>query len=208
MTHGWMAQATYTFARGEDNAPLTGTYVVGSGDDRVSDPSNLNRDKGVTPFNQAHTFSVSTVIAPQVAEAKAGAAIWNNNQLGIILQANSGLPFNIRAATDLNGDGVLNDRPNGVDRNTGRLGRVLNLDLRYSRFIPTRSGQRAELFLEAKNLFNTENIAGVNRVLASTAVDAQGNALVPIVLKGADYPLSGKSGYDQRLIQLGFKYSF
>jgi Carboxypeptidase regulatory-like domain/TonB dependent receptor len=208
MAHGWMAQATYTFARGEDNAPLTGTYVVGSGDDRVSDPSNLDRDKGVTPFNQAHTFSVSTVIAPQVADTKAGAAIWNNNQLGVILQANSGLPFNIRAATDLNGDGVLNDRPNGVDRNTGRLGRVLNLDLRYSRFIPTRSGQRAELFLEAKNLFNTENIAGVNRVLASTAVDAQGNALVPIVLKGADYPLSGKSGYDQRLIQLGFKYSF
>ena len=31
MTHGWMAQATYTLARGVDNAPLTGTYVVGSG---------------------------------------------------------------------------------------------------------------------------------------------------------------------------------
>ena len=37
MTSGWQAQATYTFAHGEDNAPLTGTYVVGSGDDRVSD---------------------------------------------------------------------------------------------------------------------------------------------------------------------------
>jgi TonB dependent receptor len=46
MTHGWMTQATYTLARGVDTAPLTGTYVVGSGDDRVSDPSNLNRDKG------------------------------------------------------------------------------------------------------------------------------------------------------------------
>ena len=64
MTHGWQAQATYTLARGVDNAPLTGTYVVGSGDDRVSDPSNLDRDRGVTPFNQTHTFSVSTVIAP------------------------------------------------------------------------------------------------------------------------------------------------
>jgi len=80
--------------------------------------------------------------------------------------------------------------------------------MRYSRFIPVRSGQRAELFLEAKNLFNTENIAGVNRVLPSGAVDAAGNALVPIVINGADYPTAGKSGYDQRLIQLGFKYSF
>ncbi len=65
MTHGWMAQATYTLARGEDNAPLTGTYVVGSNDDRVSDVSNLDRDKGVTPFNQTHTLLVSTVIAPR-----------------------------------------------------------------------------------------------------------------------------------------------
>jgi hypothetical protein len=205
MTHGWMAQATYTLARGEDNAPLTGSYVVGSQDDRVSDPSNLDRDKGVTPFNQLHTFSLSTVIAPQVAGTQAGAAIWNNNQIGIILQANSGLPFNVRAITDLNGDGVTNDRPNGVERNAGRLGRVVNLDLRYSRFIPVRGVQRAELFFEAKNLFNTENIAGVNRVIAT---DALGNPTGTLSFRGADYPTAGKSGYDQRLIQLGFKYSF
>ena len=67
MTHGWQAQATYTLARGMDNAPLTGTYVVGSNDDRVSDPTNLDRDKGVTPFNQTHTLSVSAVVAPQVS---------------------------------------------------------------------------------------------------------------------------------------------
>jgi hypothetical protein len=205
MTNGWMATATYTLARGEDSAPLTGTYVVGSADDRVSDPSDLDRDRGVTPFNQLHTFSFSTVIAPQVASTRPGAFLWNHNQLGIILQANSGLPFNIRAAADLNGDGILNDRPNGIERNAGRLGRVVNLDLRYSRFIPTRNGQRAELFLEAKNMFNTENIAGVNRVVAT---DAQGNPASPILFNGRDYPTAGKSGYDQRLIQLGVKYSF
>ena len=205
MAQGWMAQATYTLARGEDNAPLTGTYVVGSQDDRVSDPTNLDRDRGVTPFNQAHTFSLSTVLAPQVSATRAGAAIWNNNQLGIILQANSGLPFNIRSTADLNADGVLNDRPLGLERNAGRLGRVINLDLRYSRFIPIVGGQRAELFFEAKNLFNTENIAGVNRVVAT---DAQGNPVSPLLLDGRDYPDAGKSGYDQRTMQLGFKYSF
>ena len=40
-------------------------------------------------------------------------ALANNNQLGLILQANSGLPFNIRSRTDLNQDGVTNDRPTG-----------------------------------------------------------------------------------------------
>ena len=82
---------------------------------------------------------------------------------------------------------------------------MVNLDLRYSRFIPTRGVQRAELFFEAKNLFNTENIAGVNRVVAT---DAQGNPTAPIVFDGKGYPTAGKSGYDQRLIQLGVKYSF
>ncbi len=206
MTHGWQAQATYTLARGVDNAPLTGTYVVGSNDDRVSDPSNLDRDKGVTPFNQTHTFAFSTVFAPQVSDTRAGAAILNNNQLGVILQANSGLPFNIRSTQgDLNRDGVTNDRPANLERNAGRLGRVFYVDLRYSRFVPVRSGQRIELFLEAKNLFNTENIAGVNRVAAT---DAFGNPTGVIPLRGADYPTSGKSGYDQRLMQLGLKFSF
>ena len=42
MTHGFQAQATYTFAQAR--TMLTGTYVVGSGDDRVSDPTSLDRE--------------------------------------------------------------------------------------------------------------------------------------------------------------------
>ncbi len=200
MTHGWQAQATYTLARGVDNAPLTGTYVVGSQDDRVSDPTDLNRDKGVTPFNQTHTLAVSTVIAPSIAGDGLAAAILNNNQLGIILQANSGLPFNIRSNQDLNKDGVNNDRPLGLERNSGRLGNVVNLDLRYSRFLPVGGARRGELFFEAKNLFNAENVSGVNRVVAT---DAAGT---PISGIPATFP--GTSGYDQRQMQLGLKFTF
>jgi hypothetical protein len=205
MTQGWQATLTYTFAHGEDNAPLTGTYVVGSADDRVSDPSNLNRDKGVTPFNQAHTFAVSTVIAPVVSGSGLGAALLNNNQLGIIVQTNSGLPFNIRSNLDLNADGVTNDRPLTIARNTGRLGTVFYLDLRYSRFFSFAGSQKLEAFFEAKNLFNTENIAGVNRVVTT---DALGNPLSPILIDASAYPDAGKSGYDQRQMQLGIKFAF
>ena len=200
MTRGWMTQATYTLARGVDDAPLTGTYVVGSGDDRVSDPTNLNRDKGVTPFNQTHTLSVSAVVAPEVSGEGLRATLLNHNQLGIILQANSGLPFNIRSNVDLNKDGVMNDRPVGVERNSGRLGRVANLDLRYSRFVPVRSTWRGELFFEAKNIFNVENVSGVNRVVATDAVG------VPMASIPSRFP--GNAGYDQRQMQLGVKVSF
>lgn len=200
MTGGWQAQATYTLARGEDSAPLTGTYVVGSGDDRVSDPSNLERERGVTPFHQTHTFSLSAVMAPSVGGSGLGAAILNNNQVGIILQANSGLPFNIRSNADLNLDGVTNDRPNGIDRNSGRLGRVLNLDLRYSRFVPLGDPQRLALFFEAKNLFNVESIAAVNRIVTTSAT---GDLLAPLP---SQFP--SQSGYDQRQMQLGLKFAF
>ena len=200
MTHGWMTQATYTLARGVDNAPLTGTYVVGSNDDRVSDPTNLDRDKGVTPFNQTHTLAVSAVVAPQVSGDGLRAMLLNNNQVGVILQANSGLPFNIRSNVDLNKDGVNNDRPVGIERNSGRLGRVANLDLRYSRFLPIRNTWRGELFFEAKNLFNVQNVPAVNRVVTT---DAFG---VPAAALPSTFP--GTSGYDQRQMQLGLKFSF
>ena len=92
------------------------------------------------------------------------------------MQWNSGLPFNVRSNLDLNQDGVTNDRPLDIERNTGRLGRVLNVDGRYIRFIPL-ARVRAELFVEAKNLFNTQNVSAVNRVVTT---DAAGNLAAPL----------------------------
>ncbi len=205
MTHGWQAQATYTLARGEDNGPLTGTYVVGSDDDRVSDPSNLDRDKGVTPFNQTHTLGLSTVLAPHVSGGGMKSAILNNNQLGIILQANSGLPFNIRSTLDLNRDTCSTIVRSGSSETWAGSGASCYLDLRYSRFIPFSTGQQAELFFEAKNLFNTENIMAVNRAIVT---DAAGNPVSPLLIDASDYPDAGKTGYDQRQMQLGVKFVF
>lgn len=212
MSHGVQLQASYTLAKGEDNSPLTSTYIVGSGDDRLSDPSNPDRDKGVSPFNQTHTFILSAVIAPKIAGDGIGAAILNNNQLALIVQANSGLPFNIRSNQDLNKDGLSNDRPLGIARNTGRLGKVFNVDARYSRFIPFGNRVRAELFAEAKNVFNigcsdpagyatcTTNVSGVNRTIAT---DVAGNPVAPL-----PSPFAGTGGYQQRQVQLGLKLAF
>ena len=83
-----------------------------------------------------------------------GAAIANNNQLGFIVQANSGLPFNIRSNRDLNLDGVQNDRPIGIERNTGRLGTRVQRGRALRAVHPPRGRVRAELFVEAKNVFN------------------------------------------------------
>ena len=164
------------------------------------------------PFNQTHTFVMSTLLAPQVTGAGLWSRLADDNQLGLIVTWNSGLPFNIRSNLDLNQDGLTNDRPLGVGRNTGRFGSVFNLDARYVRFIPLGQRFRAELFVEAKNVFNTGcsvpaeyascriNISAVNRVVTTNAA---GEPLAAI-----PDPFAGTAGYQQRQVQVGAKLSF
>ena len=88
----------------------------------------------------------------------------------------------------------------------------MNLDARYVRFIPLGARFRAELFVEAKNVFNTGcsnpadyatctiNISAVNRVVTTNAA-GQPAAAIPD-------PFAGTAGYQQRQVQLGVKLSF
>ena len=143
----WAAGVTYnlsyTLGKGIDNAPINNAIPGGAGlsvngDDPRSDPTNLDRDKGPNLLDIRHNFNGSIVYNPTVTFAGGVArAILNNNQIGVLLQFNSGLPFNIRANQDLNGDGQANnDRPLFVGRNSMYLPNRYNVDLRYSRFIP------------------------------------------------------------------------
>jgi hypothetical protein len=209
MRKGWQMQANYTYAKSTDNAPFP-NYVLATGDDRLSDPSNVDRDKGIAPFNQTHTFALSSLLQPKVSGNGFGAKLANNNQLGFIIQANSGLPFNIRTNRDLNNDGnAANDRPIGVDRNTGRLGRVFNVDARYVRFIPFGK-RRLELFGEAKNLFNNLNVSGVNRVVATDALGNPTTAIPTTIIQCGSPAITpcATSAYDARSLQIGAKITF
>lgn len=207
MRQGWQMQANYTLAKSTDNAPFP-SYVLATGDDRVSDPSNLDREKGVAPFNQTHTFALSTLLQPKVEGSLA--PILNNNQLGIIIQANSGLPFNIRTNRDLNGDGnSSNDRPLGIGRNTGRLGKVVNVDARYVRFI-NFGKRRLEIFGEGKNLLNKLNVSGVNRVVATDALGNPTTAIPTTIIRCGSPAITpcATATYDARSLQIGAKISF
>ena len=54
-----------------------------------------------------------------------------------------------------------------------------------------------------KNLFNTEQWAGVN---ATITTDANGNPVAPLPTS-ADQ-LTPNNGYEQRQLQIGFKFTF
>ena len=202
---GLQFDLTYAYGKGEDNAPLTSALAV-QGDDGRSDPSNLDRDRGPNVLDTRHTFAGSIVAAPAINVSNpVGRAVLNDNQFGVMLQFNSGLPFNVRSNQDLNKDGLLSDRPLGVGRNSLYLPHRYNVDLRYSRFIPIRGSVRAEVVAEFKNLFNNRQTAGVNRVVST---DPGGNPVAAIPATADDFPMSGRSGYEARQFQVGFKVNF
>jgi hypothetical protein len=198
---------SYTLGKGEDNAPMTSALSV-QGDDARSDPTNLERDRGPNLIDMRHNFA-GTIVArsswtrgPAVLQA-----LLTDNQVGILMQFNSGLPINVRGNRDLNLDGVANDRPIGVGRNSVYLPARYNVDLRFSRFIPLGAARRVEVLGEWKNVFNTEQVSNVNQ---SFVVDAAGNPTVPLLTTGDQFRDAGRvtGGYEQRAFQLGFKFYF
>lgn len=204
MRGGLSFDVTYTYGKGTDTAPLVSALSV-TGDDARSDPTNLARDKGPNLMDTRHNFAGSIIANPTVAVSnRLLSAILNNNQVGILMQFNSGLPFNVRSNLDLNGDGdAANDRPLFIDRNSVYLPARYNVDLRYSRFVPIAGSIRAEVLAEFKNVFNTVQTAGVNRVIQTNTA---GEPLVAIPTNGDGFVPT--SGYEQRQFQLGFKVYF
>ncbi len=201
MSHGWQLSAFYTYADAKDDGVIGGRYVIGSTDvEAISDPSDQGRDYSYTSWNVKHTFVVSGVLQPVVTGDGFWRKLANDNLLAFIVQANSGLPYNIRAATDLNADGISADRPNEIERQSGELGTYFQVDGRYTRFVPIGSRVKAELFVEAKNLFNRKNIRAVNSVVAT---DALGN---PTAAIPGEFPVT--TTYDPRQFQLGVKLQF
>ncbi|MEO5895129.1 MAG: hypothetical protein ABIS06_05470, partial [Vicinamibacterales bacterium] len=139
----------------------------------------------------------------------------SNNQVGMVIQFNSGVPTTIRGNRDLNNDGNNNDRPIGIGRNSIYLPARWNVDARLSRFVPIRGAMRVEVMGEFKNIFNIVQASAVNR---QVNVDTLGNPIIPITFgatvtsltaiptSGGEFPAT--SGYEQRRFQIGLKFYF
>ena len=73
---------------------------------------------------------------------------------------NSGIPYNITTGVDSDNDTVANDRPPGVDRNTGRGPGFAQVDVHLSRpfhFEKNKHRPRVEFGIDAFNVLNTVN---------------------------------------------------
>jgi Carboxypeptidase regulatory-like domain/TonB dependent receptor len=205
LAQGLSYNLQYSFGKGLDDTPLLTQLTVQSENGR-SDPSNIERDRGPNPLDMRHSFN-GNVVYTSTSHAKNTAVrqLLGGNQIGVILQINSGLPVNISANRDLNGDGIAPnpDRPLFVARNSLYLPVQKVVDLRYTRWIPVRGSVRGEIIAEFKNLFNVQLLSNITTI---TTVDALGNPAAPI--PSDPYQFTNPSGAEQRKFQLGFKVRF
>ena len=206
----------YTLGKGIDTAPLAGSTLSVQGDQPRSDPTNLARDKGPNALDVRHSFNGSIVAMSKFNHGPmALRTLLSDNQVGVILQFNSGLPFTLTSNRDLNGDGNNGDRPLNIGRNSYYLPARYNVDARLSRFIPLGGGRRVEILGEFKNIFN---IVQTSSIRNGVNVDTAGNILTPLVFGTTKSTLTSlptdsgdflpTNGYEQRKFQLGFKFSF
>lgn len=82
----------------------------------------------------------------------------NGFELSTITYKNSGYPINVIAGTDLNNDGVVNDRPLFAGRNayTGRG--FAQVSAQIKRYFDVGEHVQLAAFIGAENLTNTNNL--------------------------------------------------
>jgi outer membrane receptor protein involved in Fe transport len=199
-------RAAYTLGKVEDTVPDATAVVPGNAGDDIkyaSNPANFDADRTAGNNDQRHRFVVSGVYDTNgLAERWKGLpqTILKNWSFSAILTAQSGQPYTARVgAVDLNGDGnTRNDIAPGTARNQFRLASIVTFDPRIAREI-TIGDARMQLIWEAFNLFNRDNISGVD----TTFYSVSGTTLTRAANFGRPLASAG-----ERIMQLAVKVAF
>jgi outer membrane receptor protein involved in Fe transport len=78
--------------------------------------------------------------------------------VGVALSLYSGKPVNVTTGSDNNHDGITNDRPSGIARNSMRGPGLISLDLNLAHdFVVSKSSKEPKTFTVALNAFNVLN---------------------------------------------------
>lgn len=89
---------------------------------------------------------------------------------GTLTTIRSGLPYNVTTGQDNNGDGIANDRPPGVTRNTGEGTGLCSVDVHLGRKLTIQRGDRKfdmDIGVDSFNVLNQTNFTGYVGVITS-----------------------------------------
>ncbi len=182
-------RVAYTLSKGIDDA---GNFFFSTPQDNF----NIRDDRGLSDNDQRHRLTLSGWLQTPSSKASSLAGrLTSNFQLSYIFSYGSALPFNIQTGTDRNNDTNINDRPEGVGRNTGRGFDFASLDLRLSRTLHASERFRVETLVEAFNVLNRSNLQLPNNIF--------GPETTPLPTFGRP-----NAAADPRQLQFGLRLSF
>ena len=127
---------------------------TGDSGSNVTDSTNLGRDYGHSSSDQRHRFVLEGVWQPHAKNT-----LLNDWMIAPNVTLTSAFPVSVVQGSDLNGDGVNNDRPLFRGRNDTTGYGFKEVNLRISRAFRYRERYSLELIGEAENLFNSLNAA-------------------------------------------------
>jgi outer membrane receptor protein involved in Fe transport len=114
LTHGFSIQGFYVWSKSLQSEDLDTAGNTGNSTGTEPEDNNYRfLDKQRSDFDQRHVTAISFVYKPNTGIHNMIARnVINGWTFTSIIRVQSGNPFNITAGTDINQDGVTNDRPN------------------------------------------------------------------------------------------------
>jgi len=226
MTQHIQFMGSYTWSHSLDFGQNASTF---SDTNDLLVPGDMKAEYGNSIFNVPNRFVASAILQSPWHVKGALGYLTNDWQLAPIYAVQNGLPYSLvtsgtppaPTSTDAAGT-VTTIRPLGagvngsngrkgidvIGRNTFRMPRTMNTDLRLSKKVRFTERFAAEVLGEAFNIFNHQNVTGIN----NTGYFVGGTANAPTLTFNSSFGKVTNSNsnfaYSSRQIQIGFRFLF
>jgi len=234
LTNGLQFQANYTRSRSHDTGQFSTTFTFPNSPFNAFSPFE---EEGISNFDVPNKLAVNAVYSPHFNVSNGADKVLNGWQLSPIVTAYSGVPYTptisgsfptsclaasgcttVGGLTTVNGPSVFTQaggqngsgggtRFNLVARNSYRLPRIVNFDMRLSRRFKFSESTAIEVLAEGFNLFNRTQVTGVNSAIYATG----GTYQTPTLTLTSNFGTTNAAGgtlFRERQVQLGVRFQF
>ena len=233
LTDGLQFSLNYTRSQARDAGQSSTTFTATNSPFNAFNP---NGEDAIGNFDIPNKFVANAVYQPHFNVSKGLGSVINGWQLSPIVAAYSGVPYTpsisgsfpstcsvAAGCTTTTGAAVTgpsiftpgggqngsagSSRFNLVARNSYRLPKIVNFDMRVSRRFQFKESMALEVLAEGFNLFNRTQVTGLNTSIYSTGGTYQNPTLTAVSAFGT-VTAAGGTLYRERQIQLGVRFQF
>jgi Carboxypeptidase regulatory-like domain/TonB dependent receptor len=233
LTNGLQFQANYTRSRSHDTGQTSTTFTANNSPFDAFTPLG---EEGISNFDIPNKLVVNAVYSPHFKVEGGASKVLNGWQLSPIVTGYSGVPFTptvsgsfpstcaaASGCTTLSGASVTGPSiftPGGgqngsagatrfalVPRNSFRLPKIVNFDMRLSRRFRFNESTALEFLVEGFNIFNRTQVTGLNTAIYATG----GTYQAPTLTLTSNFGTTNAAGgtlFRERQIQIAARFQF